>query len=143
MQTETKKTGRSQKRFSRKRKGAAAAELAVCLPALFLIGFGAIEATSMAFLRQAMVQSAYEVAKESVRRGGSQADGLTIGQQVLDARNITGAAFTVSPANVDTAATGTPVSVTVTAPGDANTVFPFAMFAGQTVTVRATMVMER
>lgn len=143
MQTETKFRGSSPKRFSRKRKGAAAVEFAVCLPAIFLIVFGAIEATSMTFLRQALVQSAYEVAKESVRRGGTQANGMTVGQQVLDARNITGANISINPPVVEDANPGEPVVVTVTAPGNANTVFPFDMFANRTVTVRATMVMER
>ena len=120
-----------------KRRGAAAVELAVCLPAIVLIAFGAIQATSMTFLRQACVQSAYETVKESVRRNGTQAGGNQLGQQVLATRNVTGGNISFSPANVDAAAKGTPITVTVTAPGDANTVYPFGPFSGQTITVQA------
>ena len=136
------RAGLSRKRGGRRRRGAAVAELAVCLPAIFLIAFGAIEATSMAFLRQAMVQSAYEAAKESVRRGGSQASGLTIAQQVLDARDIQGAQITFTPGNVDDAVAGTQVVVNVVASVNENTIFPFGPFAGKCVEVAATMIKE-
>ena len=126
----------------RGRRGAAVVELAVCLPAIFLIAFGAIEATSMAFMRQALVQSAYEAAKESVRRGGNQADGLTLAQQVLASRDIQGAQISFNPGNVDAAARGTQVVVNVVASVDDNTVFPFGPFAGKSIEVQATMIKE-
>ena len=54
------KTARTKGRF-----GNATVELAVCLPVLVLIIFGSLQASSMYFLRQAMVQSAYEGVKEA------------------------------------------------------------------------------
>lgn len=44
----------------RKRRGAAVVEFAVCLPVIIIIVFGAIEAASLLFLKQALIQSAYE-----------------------------------------------------------------------------------
>ena len=96
----------------------------------------------MIFLRQALVQSAYETVKESVRQNGSQADGVTRGEQVLDFRNIQGHSISIEPNNVDNLDRGTPVTVTVTAPGDANSVFPFGTFRNRLITVRATMLKE-
>lgn len=125
-----------------KRRGTATVELAVCLPVLFLMSMGAMEGSSLIFLRQAMVQSAYETVKESVRANGSQADGLIRGEQVLSFRNIQSPSFTFSPSNVDSLPQGTPVTVTVTAPGDSNSVFPFGPFRNQTITVSATMLKE-
>lgn len=136
------KTAGQRKSIRRRRKGAAAVELAVCLPAIMLLTLGAIEATSMTFLRQALVQSAYEAVKESVRRGGSQAEGLSIARQVLASRSVTGATISFSPSNVSGASRGAPIQVNVSAPGDANTILPFGPFAGKTVRVEATMVKE-
>lgn len=125
-----------------RRKGAATVELAVTMPIIFLLAMGSIEAASMTFLRQALVQSAYETVKEAVKTNGTQANALVRGQQVLDFRNITGEQVTFDPINVADADRGTPVTVQISAPGDANTVFPFQMFSGQTITVRATMLKE-
>lgn len=125
-----------------RRRGTATVELAVCLPVIFLLSMGAMEGASLIFLRQAMVQSAYETVKEAVRDNGSQAQGLVRGQQVLSFRNVTGETFTFEPANVEDLEPGTPVTVTVTAPGDANSVFPFGPFQNRTISVQATMLKE-
>ena len=126
----------------RPRRGAATAELAVCLPLIVLIAMGSIQAASMTFMRQALVQSAYETVKASVKQRGSQAEGLTRGQQVLAARSMQGHQISFNPNNVDSLDRGTPVTVTVSAPGDPNTIFPFGPFAGRTVSVQATMLKE-
>lgn len=125
-----------------RRQGAAVIELAVCLPVIFLVAMGAIEATSMTFLRQSLVQASYETIRESVKTDGSQAVGLQLGQQVLNARNIQNFNIAFNPADVDDLDRGTPVTVTATAPGDINTIFPFGPFAGQVITVQATMLKE-
>lgn len=125
-----------------RRRGTSTVELAVCLPVIFLLSMGAMEGASLIFLRQAMVQSAYETVKESVRTNGTQAQGLVRGEEVLAFRNVTGHSITFSPANVDGLAPGTPVTVTVTAPGDANSVFPFGPFQNSDVSVQATMLKE-
>lgn len=124
------------------RRGAAVVELAVCMPVILLVVMGAIQASSMTFLRQALVQSAYETVRESVKTSGSQAVGLQLGQQVLTSRDIQGFNINFQPANVDDLDRGTPVTVTVTAPSDPNTVFPFGPFDGQVITVNATMLKE-
>jgi len=103
---------------------------------------GAMEGASLIFLRQAMVQSAYETVKESVRTNGSQAQGLVRGEQVLSFRGVTGQTFSFEPANVDVLEPGTPVTVTVRAPGDSNSVFPFGPFQNRIIAVQATMLKE-
>ena len=134
-----RKTKRSS---NRRRRGGAVVELAVCLPVIALIGFGSMEAASMIFLRQALVQSAYETVKESVKTNGDQATARLRGQQVLDAREVEGETITFSPANTDDLPRGTPVTVTVSAPGDANSILSIGPFKGQTITVSATMLKE-
>ena len=125
-----------------RRRGAATVELAVCLPVIFLLSMGAMEGASLIFLRQAMVQSAYETVKEAVRTDGSQAQGLVLGEQVLSFRGVTGQSITFEPSNVDQLDPGTPVTVTVSAPGDSNSVFPFGPFQNREISVQATMLKE-
>ena len=131
------KTARTKGRF-----GNATVELAVCLPVLVLIVFGSLQASSMYFLRQAMVQSAYEGVKEAARSDGSQALARTRSQQTLAFRNITGETISFFPANSGAVAPGTPITVTVSAPGDQNSVLPFGVFSGRTVSASATMNKE-
>ena len=52
-----------------KREGAAVVEFAVCLPLVILIVLGTIEAGSLLFLKQTLVQAAYEGAKVAIATG--------------------------------------------------------------------------
>jgi hypothetical protein len=111
----------------------------------------------MIFLRQALVQSAYETVKEAVKTNGSAAGGLTRGQAVLSFRDINGESIsfstvsspgpseTLNPATadeVDGLPPGSLVVVTVTAPSDAMSIIPFGPFQGRTLSVRSTMTKE-
>ena len=126
----------------RKRHGTATVELALTLPVLAVLVIGAIEGASMIFLRQALVQSAYEVVKESVRPDGDKTLALEKGNQVLSFRNIAGTNIDFSPSDVESLDRGTPVTVTVTAPSDAKSIIPFGPFQGKTIEVQATMLKE-
>ena len=48
------------------RKGAAVVEFAVCLPVVVLIVLGSIEAASLLFLKQTLVQASYEGVKVAI-----------------------------------------------------------------------------
>lgn len=133
--------------FSRKSKtkrcsGTATVELAVCLPVIVLVAMGAIEGASMAFLRQTLVQSAYEGVKVAVRRGNDASDGVNAAEAVLNGRGLQGTTISFSPTNPDNAFAGDPITITVTAPSDANSVLPFGPFQGRVITVNATMAKE-
>ncbi len=124
------------------RRAAAAVELAVCLPVIALLAIGSMEAASMIFLRQALVQSAYETVKEAAKSSGNESLALQRGQQVLDFRNIEGETITFNPANPDDVERGTEITVSVSASGDANSVLPFGPFRGRELIVTATMLKE-
>ncbi|MGI9428378.1 MAG: TadE/TadG family type IV pilus assembly protein [Bythopirellula sp.] len=127
-------------RRSSLRRALAAVELAVCLPVLVLLMLGAIESSNMIFLRQALVQSAYEAAKLSARPDATAAEAVTRGADVLNARNISGHTVTLSPSNTESLLRGTDIVATTTAPMDANRLVSFTPFAGRTVTVTMTAV---
>ena len=135
------KRGRTRRRPN-SRKGAAIVEFAVCLPLILFITLGSIEAASMLFLKQALVQSAYEGVKIAVRNDGNTSDAIAAIETVAAGRRIDDMQITISPADVSTVAQGEIVRVRITAPGDANSLIPFGPFKGQIVAAEAVMVKE-
>jgi Flp pilus assembly protein TadG len=130
------------RRYPASRQGAAVVEFAVCLPVLILIVLGSIEAASMLFLRQALIQSAYEGAKVAIRDDGNNSDAINAIDNVAAGRRINEVEIAFSPENVSKAKPGEFVSVTITAPGDSNSFIPFGPFKNRTVSARAVMVKE-
>jgi len=124
------------------RRGAAAVEFAVCLPVVLLVVFGSIQAASMLFLRQATIQAAYEGVKVAVAGTGTDDGVREAAQAVLNGRQLTGVTIDIQPANVDTLDAGTVVEVTISAPSDENTLFPFGLFSGTIISANAVMVKE-
>ena len=132
------RTGKAQKR----RKGAAVVELAVSLPVILFIVLGSIEAASMLFLKQALVQSAYEGAKVAIRDDGDNEDAIAAIRAVAAGRRIDDLQISFFPANVESASQGEFIRITVAAPGDANSLIPFGPFKGQILTAQAVMAKE-
>ena len=124
------------------RRAAATIEFAVCLPIIVLIVFGGIQASSMLFLKQTLVQAAFESVKTAVKVDGSAARAEATARAVTDGRNLQGVSVTVNPNNIENTPRGSIIEVTVTAPGDNNSLFPFSPFAGKNVTATAVMVKE-
>lgn len=124
------------------RRGAAIVEFAVCLPVIVLIVFGGIEAASMLFLRQTLVQASYEGIKTAVKPDGTSSAATASATAVCNGRNLRDVQIVVSPSNIESLNRGDIIEITVTAPGDTNSVFPFGPFAGKDVTATAVMVKE-
>lgn len=124
------------------RRGAAVVEFAVCLPLIVLIVFGSIEAASMLFLRQATVQSAYEGAKVAIQADATDADVQAAATQVIAGRQLSNVTISTIPASIDDLDPGTTIQVTVSAPGDENSMFPFGPFRNRQVSADAFMVKE-
>lgn len=125
-----------------KRRGAATVEFAVCLPLIVLLVLGGIQASSMIFLRQALVQSSFEGVKTAVKVNGTAERAIAQAQAVTDGRNLDGVTITVTPSDIESVPRGQAIRMTVTAPGDNNSLFPFGPFAGQSVSATAVMVKE-
>jgi len=125
-----------------RRRGAAVVEFAVCLPLIVLIVFGGIEAANMLFLRQTLVQAAYEGVKTAVKVEGTSAQATASAQAVVDGRRLKNVSISISPSDLAAAPRGQIVEITVSAPGDDNSLFPFGPFAGKNVTATAVMVKE-
>ena len=136
------KPSHNRRKNAKCRKGAAVVEFAVCLPIILLIVLGSIEAASMLFLRQALVQSAYESAKVAVRNDGNNVSAIAAAEAVAAGRRIENMNITFSPSDVETAAQGEIIRVTISAPGDSNSFIPFGPFKNRIVSAEAVMVKE-
>ena len=125
-----------------RRTAAAAVELAVCLPVIVILVFGALEGANVMFCRQAMVEAAYEACKHASRRDGSSARANTLAQDILRARRVNTANITMSPANVTSARPGSDVNVRITVNSNQRTFTGLGLFSGRLIDVSATMQKE-
>lgn len=130
-------------RYKDSRRAVAVSELAITLPILVLIVLGTIEICSMIFLRQGLRISAYEGARVALVPGSDIGNVQAACQQVLDDRRISSASISVDPSDFDQQPYGSIVSVTVTAPCSANSLFAPFLFSGRSLTGQLQMMIER
>lgn len=123
----------------RLRRAAAAVELAVCLPVIIILVFGAIEGANILFCRQALVEAAYEASKHASRADGTTAHANTLATDILKARRVNNATITITPANVALAKPGQEVSVNIKVSAKERTYTNLGLFDKRTIEVTATM----
>jgi Flp pilus assembly protein TadG len=123
------------------RRGTAAVEFAVCLPILLTIVLGSIEATNAIFLKEHLTTAAYEGARSATTPGQTITGATEAANQVLAQFGILGGAVAITPAITVSTPTGTPVTVSVSAPLGPNSYMqPFIV--GKVINnVTATVVM--
>jgi Flp pilus assembly protein TadG len=127
------------------RKGSAVVELAVCLAVLLILAMGTMETTDLIFLKQRLKTAAYEGARTATAPGQTAATALAAANSVLQQRKINSGSATINPANVSqSTATGTTVTVTVSAPFSSNSYMkPYVLGGAVTnVTVSVTMIRQ-
>lgn len=140
---------RSDRRLSRRfglkaasRQGAAAVELALCLPVLLLLFFGALECCNMAFLNQTLSVASYEGARHAIQYNATNQSTMQHSEVILTSRSVNGATVSFSPPDVSAVPAGTWITVTVSARCDENSGTPLKFFNGRTITTTSTMVKE-
>ncbi|MCC7419887.1 MAG: pilus assembly protein [Planctomycetaceae bacterium] len=104
------------------RRGAALVEMAICVPLIVVIAFGAIEATNAIFLQQALTEAAHEGARTATSIGKTEEDARTRIEQILTAQAIHGAEVSIEPPISFDTPVGQIVTVTVSAPANNNSV---------------------
>lgn len=122
--------------------GLAAVELAVCLPAIVVLVFAAIESCSMIYITQALHSATYEGVRLAIQPSATNAQVLTRTQQILAGHGINGATITLSPTDISSGSSGQLVRVTVRASCDANRISPPFFFSGRNIEVKTTMSKE-
>ena len=127
---------------SRKVRGVAAAELAVCLPIVVLLVVATMEACSAVFLKQSLTVAAYEGVRTALVEGATASNVQTACNQVLSDRKIEGATVKVSPLDIAVLKPGEYVDVTVIAPCSENSVVPANFYRGRSLSATASMMIE-
>ena len=116
------------------RRGAAAVELAACLPILFLVVFAAYEFGRANMLHHACESAAYEGARIGMVPGATPAKIRTAAQSVLNSVGVRDARIRITPSAIDNS---TPrVRVEIDIPMKTNTIVPMSftresVFTGQ------------
>ena len=127
---------------SRKTRGVAAAELAVCLPVVVLLVIATIEACSAIFLKQSLTVAAYEGVRTALKEGNTAAAVQATCSQILSDRNVEGASVSLSPADISSLNPGEYIDVTVSAPCDTNSLVPTSFYRGRRLSATASMMVE-
>lgn len=124
------------------RKGTATLELAVCLPLLFMIIIGTVEACGMIYLKQTLCVAAYEGARGSVLPGATKSEIDARCNRILNQRKVTGATIVVSPDDFEAQPSQSWITVRITAPA-ANNAYIGSIYSREMVIgAEATMMKE-
>jgi Flp pilus assembly protein TadG len=94
-------------------RGTATVELALCLPLLFVLLLGTIDACARVTLQQSLETSAYEGSRVAGIRTATTSDVVERCEAILAQRKIEGATITTVPAEVATASPGDIVEIEV------------------------------
>jgi len=127
-------------RRGRGRSGAAVLEMAIALPLLITLVFGAMEMANAVFLRQSMNMAAYEAAKVITRPGTNEALARTRCQEIMTVRKVSTYTLTFSPTVTTATPRGTQVTVTLSAPASNLSYGPVRFMTGRTLTTTVVMV---
>ncbi|HZZ71916.1 MAG TPA: TadE/TadG family type IV pilus assembly protein [Pirellulales bacterium] len=129
------------------RRGAAAVEFALVAPIFILLVFGMIEYGRMVMVQQILTNAVREAARKSVLDG---ADAATIKSEMIsylngaNVSNVNTGMVTINPSDPNSAANGTPITVTVAVPYANVSWLPSSMFSSaKAKTLTATAVMRR
>jgi Flp pilus assembly protein TadG len=123
-------------------RGAAAVELAICLPLLVLLVMASIEACTMIFLDHSLTIASYEGVRAGINYDGTNADVLARCNSIINSRKIEGAQVSINPPDVSKVDRGESIAVTVTAPCNLNMIIPPWFYDGRTLRATMTMIKE-
>lgn len=102
----------------RTRAGATTVELALVLPVLFLMVFGAFEFSRLNMLKHIAGVAAYEGAREGIVIGATASDVTTQVNAILAAGSVVNATITTVPATITDATTEVQVNVSIPVAGN-------------------------
>jgi hypothetical protein len=125
-----------------KRRAAAAAELALCLPLIVFLLLASLEACSMIYLDHGLSVASYEGVRMAINYDSDNAQVMSRCNEIINARDIENTNISISPTNVANIDRGQPITVTISAACDANAIVPAWFYGGKTLTASTTMVKE-
>lgn len=123
-------------------RGAAAVELAVCLPLILILTLATLQACSMFYLRQSLSVAAYEGIRKAVDFRTSSSEVEDACNRILTSRNVNGATILISPSDYTTAPRESWITVTVTAPCNTNSPLRGWFYEDKSLSGSATFMKE-
>ncbi len=116
--------------------------MAVCLPVLILLVFGAIEASSFIFLKQSLNVAAYEGIREAVRIGSGNENAEDRVDNILTARGVNDFSVSFPEGDTSNLDRGEAIVIEVSAPTSTNSPLVGQFISNRTLTARVVMVKE-
>jgi len=114
----------------------------MCIPLFLVLTIGSIQTTDAIYLKNSLRVVAYETARVAVEVGSDNEKAEAKANAILDARNVNDGVVTFDPADITTAAPGQPITVTISAPADSNTIMPNWFYSGKTIESKLVMSRE-
>lgn len=96
----------------------------------------------MIFLDHSLTIASYEGVRVAINYDGTNSAVQTKCNEIIAERGVEDASVAISPSNVSTVPRGQPITITVSAPCDANALLPPWFYGGKTLTCSTTMVKE-
>ncbi len=126
----------------RRRSAVAAVEFAVCLPVIILLMYGSIEASSYIFLKQSLNAAAYEGAREAIRPGSDNTQGIERATTILHSRNVREFTIQFPEGDPATVPRGDPIVIQISASTKNNRPLSGQFMPDRKITSRVVMVKE-
>ncbi len=117
-------------------------EMAVCLPVLVILVFGAIEAAEFIHLKQDLAICTYEAAKIASKASKKNNDVTKRFDEMASAKSMKSASVSISPDLSSATASGTEVTLTATVQTDSNYSLPFRFFGGISLTKKVVVARQ-
>lgn len=121
-------------------RGALTVEMAICLPLLFTIFFGAVELSRTNMIRLSADNAAYEGARRGIVPGATAADAIARANSVMSLVGVSNATITTTPAVITS--TTSEVTVQIDVPMDSNGYITPMFMSGKTMTAKFTLQRE-
>lgn len=135
--------GRKNRRTKQRSRGAAVVEFAVVGPLMVMLTMGMIEVGRVVMVKQLMVNASREGARLAILPTTNAQSVLDKVQLELTNASINGAAVSLNPPSLATAAAGTAVTVSISVPASQVSWIPNPAFTfSQTITASTTMRRE-
>ena len=131
-------------RNSDDRHGSAVVELAVCLPVIFTIVFGSIQASNLLHLQNALESGAHQGALAAITHAAQESDVKSGVQAMLDARGIQGAVITLSGIGkpFQDVVRGEQFEISVSAPASPNVTGPVVLAMSSTLEAKINAIKQ-
>ena len=144
MITSPKTAQRLLRRRPQARRGGAVVELAICLPVLFTIIFGSIEASQLLHLQNALESAAHQGALAAIKHSAIEGDVADNVEDMLEARGINGGDTTLSGIGkpFSDVTRGEQFEIVVTAPTTSNLTGPSILSMSPTLEARINAIKQ-